>query len=579
MSINKIMLVCFSFIGAFAVLTFTFVFKLNALTEDTERLAKVRYHSYLAADELRQSSDDLTRLGRTYAVSGEAKYEKMYMDILDIRNGKKPRPDNYHRIYWDLVLNYGDKPKADTETIELSKIMKDLGFTEQEFSKLKQAQKNSDKLVAMEVKAMNAVKGKFQDAQGEYTNIGIPDLELARNLLHSNEYHQEKAKIMAPLDEFLHLLEERTQIQFINTAESTKSLVLVSTGLMLLIIVTAVVGYIILTRFVTKPINEMSMTLSYIGKNQDLRPRLDMKGGSEIIQISENINYLIDNYSLTVEQVNNINDEVSGIVKSITALGHENLKLSSQQKNEVEMVATAMEQMTNSLSTVTENTSRAEEHAANANKGASSGKTTFEVASSAFSSLETEFDGTRQIIDQLASESSHVGNVLDVIKSIAEQTNLLALNAAIEAARAGEQGRGFAVVADEVRSLAERTQASTSEIEEMISNLQHKAEKATSSIKESADKIKSASERAETASNVLVDIQTSATDIHALNTVIASATEEQLGVSTEIARNLVNIHDLSIELDSKVQDFNPLILDIHNRTMALHNHVAQFKIK
>ena len=118
-----------------------------------------RYNSYLLADELRQSSDDLTRLARTYVVTGDARYEQQYMDILDIRNGKKPRPRQYERVYWDFVAAGTGKPRPDGETISLQELMKKNGFTEQEFGKLKEAQGNSDALVNTEVVAMNAVKG------------------------------------------------------------------------------------------------------------------------------------------------------------------------------------------------------------------------------------------------------------------------------------------------------------------------------------------------------------------------------------------------------------------------------------
>jgi hypothetical protein len=117
----------------------------------------------------------------------------MYLDILDIRNGNKPRPQNYHQIYWDLMINYGDKPKPDGETIALLATMKNLGFTGQEFALLNEAQKNSNARVQMEVSAMNAVKGLFPDATGRYTVQGEPDFEAASNLLHSVEYHREKA--------------------------------------------------------------------------------------------------------------------------------------------------------------------------------------------------------------------------------------------------------------------------------------------------------------------------------------------------------------------------------------------------
>lgn len=166
--------------------------------------------SYLLADELRQSSDDLTRLGRTYVVTGDARYEKQYFDILDIRNGKKPLPEEYHRIYWDFYTVDMQKPRPDMAPRSLEDRMKAAGFTEEEFGFLTEAQKNSDGLVNLEVRAMNAVKGKFLDENGEYSVTSAPDFELARTLVHSEEYHRFKADIMGPLDQFYIALETRT---------------------------------------------------------------------------------------------------------------------------------------------------------------------------------------------------------------------------------------------------------------------------------------------------------------------------------------------------------------------------------
>jgi methyl-accepting chemotaxis protein len=186
------------------------VWVMVTLSQDAVQGAtEARYRSYLLADELRQSSDDLTRLARTYVVSGDASYEQQYNDVLDIRNGKKPRPLDYNRIYWDFMA-VGKKPRGDGETVPLQTLMKQAGFTDQEFDRLRQAQANSDGLVKLEVVAMNAVKGLFEDATGKFTVRKDPDFELARKLMHSKEYHQFKAEIMAPVDEFLALLDTRT---------------------------------------------------------------------------------------------------------------------------------------------------------------------------------------------------------------------------------------------------------------------------------------------------------------------------------------------------------------------------------
>jgi len=170
-----------------------------------------RYVSYLLADELRQSSDDLTRLARTYVVTGDERWEKQYFEILDIRGGKLPRPQNYHQIYWDFRAAGEAVPPASGEKADLLDLMKRAGMTEEELGKLAQARANSDGLVTTETIAMNMVKGLYDDGQGNFTVVGEPDRERARAMMHDAQYHANKAKIMKPVNEFLALLEKRTQ--------------------------------------------------------------------------------------------------------------------------------------------------------------------------------------------------------------------------------------------------------------------------------------------------------------------------------------------------------------------------------
>ncbi|EPN7879495.1 methyl-accepting chemotaxis protein, partial [Vibrio vulnificus] len=248
-----------------------------------------------------------------------------------------------------------------------------------------------------------------------------------------------------------------------------------------------------------------------------------------------------------------------------------------QQNQEMEMAATAMEEMTAALSNVAQSTNMAEQYAGSAEKEASTSKSVFDKTTREFSVLEGEFTNTSQIIQQLAEESSNVGNVLDVIKAIAEQTNLLALNAAIEAARAGEQGRGFAVVADEVRSLAQRTQDSTGEIESIIMTLQEKAKQSTSTIQSSADKMQSTRTNMGVANEALGTIQGSAVEIHKLNTSIAAATEEQLAVSDEISSNLANIKNLSSEMNEAINQLGPIVVDLQRNVDDLNGVIKHIR--
>nr|MBS9782922.1 hypothetical protein [Arcobacter sp.] len=208
------------------------------LKEVQERKVK----SLLLTYELRQSSDDLTRLARTYAVTGNPDYEKMYWDIIKIRNGEVPRPKNYNRIYWDFVIDYKDKPIDKGEQISLTKLMEETGFTKREFELLNEAKNNSDGLIKLETIAMNAVKGLFADGGGNFTVKKEPNKAMAIELVHSKKYHIEKAKIMKPVNEFMKLLEERTNKEVLTIMNNVHSKI----TMLFIVIAIIVIFYIIL---------------------------------------------------------------------------------------------------------------------------------------------------------------------------------------------------------------------------------------------------------------------------------------------------------------------------------------------
>lgn len=191
-------------LSVFILLSLWFYHQLN-------QSQKRRYLSYLAADELRQSSDDLTRMVRTYVVTKDRRYEEMYWDILAIRNGEKARPVRYENIYWDFIAFHKEKPRPDGEKISLLAMMEGLGFTQEEFAKLAEAQEHSNNLVQTEKIAMHAMKGEFVDEDGEFTRKGDPDYEYARSILHDESYHRDKVRIMTPIDEFFVMVNARTE--------------------------------------------------------------------------------------------------------------------------------------------------------------------------------------------------------------------------------------------------------------------------------------------------------------------------------------------------------------------------------
>ena len=214
--------------GVVVIATILFLVSLiNNQANEVKKIQDRKVQSLLLAYEMRQSSDDLTRLARTFSATSDSKYEKMYWDIINIRNGEKERPQKYNRIYWDLVLEYGQKPKPDGEKISLNKMMKDAGFTKTEFAYLSEAQKNSNDLIQLETVAMNAAKGLFEDANGKFTIKKNPDNALAVKLTHSNKYHAEKAKIVKPIDDFMAALDERTSKEVQSASETNANYLLI----------------------------------------------------------------------------------------------------------------------------------------------------------------------------------------------------------------------------------------------------------------------------------------------------------------------------------------------------------------
>jgi two-component system sensor histidine kinase/response regulator len=196
-------------VATFAGLLYSFI-DIKQAAHDAREISEQRYQSYLLADELRRSSDDLTRLARTYVVTANPEYEREYLKVIEIRKGKAPRPKDYHRIYWDFVAGGNAQPRPDGEPVALQTLMKQVGFSDEEFDKLKEAKANSDDLTELELEAMNAVKGRFADAQGNYTVNAEPDPVRARTLLYSPQYHVYKARVMAPVDDFFELVDVRT---------------------------------------------------------------------------------------------------------------------------------------------------------------------------------------------------------------------------------------------------------------------------------------------------------------------------------------------------------------------------------
>lgn len=274
----------------------------------------------------------------------------------------------------------------------------------------------------------------------------------------------------------------------------------------------------------------------------DLTRTLDNSGQDEISRLSGYFNQFTETMRQSLQDVANNSSQVLDQSEAVAAASQSAQALTQHQNDITTQVATAMEEMTSQIKDVSNNANSAEQAANDARENTSSGKDVISHTIDQMQSLSSNIDGVSQVVASLAEESDNIGSVLDVIRGIAEQTNLLALNAAIEAARAGEQGRGFAVVADEVRTLANRTEQSTNEIQQMIQKLQTGAQEAVSAVKVSQDISVQTVEQTGKADDSLTEIDRLMEVISDMNTQIARATEQQSQAADEV--NL-RINDLS----------------------------------
>lgn len=199
-------------IGLFMIVlaNLTSFFLYQSAEQRLARDEKNRYDSYLVAQELRQSSDDLTRLARTFVATRNPLFENQYLDVISIRNGRKPRPTQYNRIYWDFMAVSNVKPRPDGRKISFLQLMQQDGFSAAEFAKLKQAEDNSDYLSKLEKRAMDLASGLEDGKTGADRQAAAPNPSLAEKMLYSPQYHQLKANVMGPIDDFYVLLDLRT---------------------------------------------------------------------------------------------------------------------------------------------------------------------------------------------------------------------------------------------------------------------------------------------------------------------------------------------------------------------------------
>lgn len=397
----------------------------------------------------------------------------------------------------------------------------------------------AEELTAKQRKGLNEIKAIYDET------YNIARIYVASGA--DSEFFGRKAKEVVNnirvLEKQSHYIFDKGQENLVEKSISTKITVLLITAVIILISISLGV---LLARNLTRRINTVVERLQDIAEGEgDLTQILEVKGNDEITELSKAFNTFTGKLRGIISELINSSAELVGNIDQVLDASNNTTQRMQTQQKETEMVASAMNQMTATVNEVSLHSSNAAASADEADKHTEDGLKVVADTVTTINNLAYQIEESAKIINVLGQDSENIGIVLDVIKGIAEQTNLLALNAAIEAARAGEQGRGFAVVADEVRTLASRTQQSAEEIIGIINRLQSGSKNAVTTMETAKQLAQAGVSQAENTGTALQSITQAVTTISSMNTQMATATEEQSAVAEEMNSNIVNIAEVA----------------------------------
>ena len=383
--------------------------------------------------------------------------------------------------------------------------------------------------------------------------------------------------MVAKLAELTRLNQQGASAAAGNTANVYGDSVKMVLALAIASVIATIVLALMLTRSIVGPISQALQVARTIASG-DLSQRVQVEGSDEPAELLKALAAMRDSLSDTIEGISNASSQLASASEELNAVTEDSARGLRQQNNELEQAATAVNEMTAAVEEVARNAASTSEASRETDEHSRNGQDQVRQTVSSINALTNDLTETAENVESLAAEVNSITQMLDVIRAVAEQTNLLALNAAIEAARAGEQGRGFAVVADEVRALAHRTQQSTTEIEQMIGSVQKGASSAVQAMQGSTGLAATTLRLAQAAGEALDGVTRAVSSINERNLVIASASEEQVQVAREVDRNLVNIRDLSTQSAAGAEQTNSASQELSRLAVQLRDLVARFRL-
>ncbi len=383
-----------------------------------------------------------------------------------------------------------------------------------------------------------------------------------RNVVH--QVDNELTKLLSKSEEAV-----QGSVSFVNT---------LAYGLFLLVLLVALASAWIVGKSILERINNLQLTMKNIAQSNDLTTEIDISGGDELAEMAKVFNHMLTNFRSLIVEVNH------SVVTLNTATGSlaENIYNANEgvetQMQQTDLVATAVTEMVATVDEIATNTREAAHKAELTNSNAEKGKEGVEQTIKQIGQLSEKLLDSENVVKELEKESITIASVLDVIRGIADQTNLLALNAAIEAARAGEQGRGFAVVADEVRTLASRTQDSTQEIETIIGLLQKRTQEIVILMAQCRNQGDESAEQASSAGAMLDEIAQDVSLIMEMNSTIATAIQEQSTVASEVNQHVVMIRDVTEQSGASAKQNEHMSEELSQQAQVLTTEVSRFTV-
>lgn len=604
MTIKKIIATSWVVVIIAVAIIFSTLFYLQQRHQEVELAYRTKVLSRSLARELQASSEELTKLVRYYAATGDTQFTKKYWEIVKVRAGEMARP--------------ADREIAPGQEVALTKLMQDEYFTSEEMELLHQAIDLSNDLVLLEAEAMNAVEGLFKDAKGNYTIRGVPDRFGATDLVFSTEYNDMITKIMSPISQFQKKLNDRLD-GAINTSHASyyraMLLVLAITvawlglfiGFLLTVkcmIVTPIISCQTFAGLVSH--GDLDSTLEYSSMNEigalaealrimvrSLRERISsaevatLKAEEQSALASESASQAQEAKvdaeakrekmlaaAATLEQVVSIMTSASTELSSQVELSERG---AAEQAERVSETATAMEEMNFSVIEISHNAGEAATASEQARVLAEKGFAIVSKAIASITAMQEKSKALRGNMTDLEQHAKSVSRIMTVISDIADQTNLLALNAAIEAARAGDAGRGFAVVADEVRKLAEKTMKATTEVGSVIGTIQESTDKSTMGVESTVADIENAvdlvAQSGQALTEIVAMVQSAAAQVQA----IASASEEQSATSQEINHSIIQVSAITSDNSRAMHESAKAVTELSQQAHSLARLIENMK--